>query len=393
MAVLIRGAHVHAPQSLGRRDVLVAGGKVEAIAEPGLIRTAGVEVRTIEGDGRLLLPGLIDSHVHILGGGGEGGPATRAPEISVEDIVRSGLTTVIGCLGTDGITRHMASLLAKARALEVEGVSTFIFSGSYEVPVKTITGSVRSDLVLIDKVIGAGEIAVSDHRSSQPTFEEIARLAAECRVGGLLGGKAGILHLHLGDGRRGLEFLVRLMTETEIPPSQVMPTHLNRNRRLLEEGIAYVLAGGYMDLTVGTKPEEESAADVSVESAVRACVEKGVPLDRLTVTSDGNGSKPVFDGRGALAGLTIASTKDLFRTFQSLVRREILTLEQAARLFALNPAEFYKLAGKGRIREGSDADLILLDQDLNLTAVIAKGRVMMAEGKLEASGTFREPPA
>ncbi len=191
MALLIRGGTVFAPRPLGVRDLFIAGGRIEAIAEPGTIETRGLDVQVIEAEGKSVLPGLIDPHVHILGGGGEGGPATRAPEIVVEDIAGSGVTTVIGCLGTDGITRHMTSLLAKARALESEGISTWLFAGSYELPVKTITGSVRSDLVLIDKIVGAGEIALSDHRSSQPTFDDIAKLAAECRVGGMLGGEGG----------------------------------------------------------------------------------------------------------------------------------------------------------------------------------------------------------
>ena len=170
MIILIRSGLLHAPRPLGPKDILIAGGRIEAVAEPGAIEVRGSDVEVIEAREKYLLPGLIDSHVHILGGGGEGGPATRAPEIAIEDIVSSGVTTLIGCLGTDGITRHMSSLLAKARALEIEGVTTFIFSGSYDIPVKTITGSVRSDLVLIDKVVGAGEIALSDHRSAQPTF-------------------------------------------------------------------------------------------------------------------------------------------------------------------------------------------------------------------------------
>ncbi|MGA2587903.1 MAG: beta-aspartyl-peptidase [Candidatus Aminicenantales bacterium] len=389
MIILVRSGLLHAPRPLGPKDVLIAGGRIEAVAEPGAIKVQGFDIEVIEARGKCLLPGLIDSHVHILGGGGEGGPATRAPEIAIEDIVASGVTTLIGCLGTDGITRHMSSLLAKARALEIEGVTTFIFSGSYEIPVKTITGSVRSDLVLIDKVVGAGEIALSDHRSAQPTFEEIARLAAECRVGGMLGGKAGVLHLHLGDGARGLEYLFRLMKETEIPASQVIPTHVNRNRRLLEEALEYLLAGGYVDLTAGVDPEDESDSGVSVETAVRLCLDKKAPLDRVTVTSDGNGSLPKFDGRGHLLGLTIAAQKTLFEKFRSLVRRNILSLEQAASLFATNPARFYKLEQKGEIAPGKDADLVLLDRDLNLTDVIAKGRIMMRDGKLLARRTFR----
>jgi beta-aspartyl-dipeptidase (metallo-type) len=389
MAILIRQARVNSPSSLGLKDILIAGNRIEAVGEPGKIKLQGVDVETIAGKGKFLLPGLIDSHVHILGGGGEGGPATRAPEIAVEDIISSGVTTLIGCLGTDGITRHMTSLLAKARALEVEGITTYIYSGSYEIPVKAMTGSVRSDLVLIDKVIGAGEIAVSDHRSSQPTFEEIARLAAECRVGGMLGGKAGVLHIHMGDGGKRLELLFRLIKETEIPASQVIPTHVNRNRQLLDEAIEYVLAGGHIDLTAGVDPEDESDSDVSVETAVRLCLEKNVPLAQVTVSSDSNGSLPVFDKLGNLVGLTIATQRTLFKKFRSLVGRKIITLEQAAQLFAANPARFYKLHQKGEIKEGKDADVILLDQDLNLTDVIAKGRIMMTGGKLLAKGTFK----
>jgi beta-aspartyl-dipeptidase (metallo-type) len=390
MLLLIRGGSVYAPERLGIKDILVAGQQIEAIAEPENLKLAGVEIQTIEAKSKFITPGIIDSHVHILGGGGEGGPATRAPEIAIEDIVASGVTTLIGCLGTDGITRHMSSLLAKARALEIEGVTTFVFSGSYEIPVNTLTGSIRSDLVLIDKIIGAGEIAVSDHRSSQPRFEEIARLAAECRVGGMLGGKAGVLHLHLGDGKRGLEFLFRLLKETEIPANQVIPTHVNRNRRLLDEALEYVLAGGYADLTSGVGLGEESEADVSVETAVKLCLERNVPLRRITVSSDSNGSLPVFDRQGNLVGLTIATEKTLLDKFRSLVRKNILPLEQTAELFATNPARFYKLFGKGEIRPGMDADLLIFDKDLNLTDVVARGRPLMADKKLLAKGTFRQ---
>ena len=391
MALLIRRGTVFSPRPLGVRDIFIAGGRVEAIAAPGAIETRGLAVDVIEAEGRSVLPGLIDPHVHILGGGGEGGPATRAPEIAVEDIAGSGVTTVIGCLGTDGVTRHMASLLAKARALEIEGVSTWLFAGSYELPVKTITGSVRSDLVLVDKIVGAGEIALSDHRSSQPTFEDIAKLAAECRVGGMLGGKAGVLHIHLGDGPRGLAILWRLMRETEIPPSQIVPTHANRSRRLLDESIEYVRAGGFADLTAGIDPEEDNDADVSVETAVRLALERGAPLARFTVSSDSNGSMPRFDASGTLIGLTIATQRTLFLKFQSLLRRGILGLDQAAALFAANPAAVYKLPGKGVLEPGADADLVLLDDALDLTDVVARGRLLMRERRLLVRGTFARP--
>ena len=387
MITLIRGGQVFAPEPLGPKDVLLAGGVIEAVADPGQIRIGGLEPEVVDAAGKSVLPGLVDPHVHILGGGGEGGPATRAPEIRVEDIVASGVTTVIGCLGTDGVTRHMTSLLAKARALDVEGVSTFVFAGSYDVPVRTLTGSVRSDLILIDKVIGAGEIAVSDHRSSQPTFDEIARLAAECRVGGMLGGKAGVLHLHLGDGPRGLELLFRLVRETEIPVTQMIPTHVSRNPRLFDQALDWVAAGGSVDITVGPDPVP-SDPDVTFEEAVAAFARRGLPLTRMTASSDGNGSMPVFDAAGRLQRLTIATEKDLLRKLREVVSRGLLSLETAVRIFATNAADVYKLGRKGRIEPGRDADLLVLDGDLGLVDVFARGRRLMASGRLLARGTF-----
>lgn len=388
MITMIRNGTVFGPELQGEKDILIAGGKIVAVDEPGRVKVEAPAVEEFDASGMTVAPGLIDPHVHILGGGGEGGPATRAPEIRVEDIVSSGVTTVIGCLGTDGITRHLESLLAKARALESEGISTFVFAGSYDISSKSVTGSIRSDLVLIDKVIGAGEIAISDHRSSQPTFEEIARLAADCRVGGMLGGKAGILHLHLGDGPRRLELLFRLASETEIPPTQVIPTHVNRNPELFEESIRWALAGGYIDLTVGPEPEPGNP-EISVERAIALCLERRVPLERLTVSSDSNGSLPVFDRTGRLVGLTIATQRDLLRTFQSVLRQGTIGVDSAARLFSANAASFYRLKGKGEIRPGKDADLIIFDSGWELRDVFALGRRLMAEGRVTARGTFR----
>jgi beta-aspartyl-dipeptidase (metallo-type) len=387
MIILLRGGRVFDPEPKGERDILLAGNKIITVSEPESVRLEGLPVEVVDASGRMVCPGLVDPHVHILGGGGEGGPATRAPEIRLEDIIASGVTTVIGCLGTDGITRHLASLLAKARALEAEGVTTFIFSGSYEVPPPTLTGSVRSDLVLIDKVIGAGEIAISDHRSSQPTFEEISRLAAECRVGGMLGGKAGVLHLHLGDGPRRLDMLFRLIRETEIPATQVIPTHVNRNRELLEDAVHWALEGGSFDLTVGADPDGQSS-DVGIADVVDFCRQKNVPIGRITVSSDSNGSLPVFDRAGELIGLTIASQKDFLRNFQTLLRTKAVSTEDAIRLFSTNAASLYKLLGKGEIRSGGDADLIVLDEHFELRDVFARGRRMMSEGRLLARSTF-----
>lgn len=387
MVTILRGGDIFAPASLGKKDVLILGSKIAAVSDPGKIQITGFPAMEEDASDKKVIPGFVDSHVHILGGGGEGGPATRAPEITIQNILTSGVTTVIGCLGTDGTTRHMESLLAKARGLEMEGVTTYIFSGSYQFPVVTITGSVRSDIALIDKIIGAGEIAISDHRSSQPTFEEFARLAAECRVGGMLGQKAGVLHCHIGDGQRKLELLFRLIKETEIPITQVIPTHVNRNPGLLDEAIRFTQQGGYMDLTAGVDPGSDEG-HISIAKSLKLYLEKNAPLDHITVSSDGNGSMPVFDDSGRLMGLTVATQKSLWTNFRFLLEEKILGLEDSLRLFSTTPAAFYKLKNKGEIKPGKDADILLLDKDYNLTTSFAMGQKTISEGRLLIKGTF-----
>jgi len=386
MFKLISQVKVLSPEDQGVKDILIAGEKIAAIEEPRKIKIEGLEVELIDGSGLVALPGFIDPHVHILGGGGEGGPATRAPEIRVEDCASAGVTTVIGCLGTDSITRHLSSLLAKARALEIEGLSTWIYAGAYNLPAPTITGSVRSDLVLIDKVIGAGEIALADHRSSQPAYEEFLEMVAECRVGGLLGGKAGIAHFHLGDGSRGLDYLFRMIKETEIPATQVIPTHASRNRYLFEQAMEWLKLGGFIDLTTGPEPVEEG--EISVAEALKQIKAANLPLSRVTVSSDSNGSLPAFNGQGELIGLGVANQKDFLRTFQQIWREKILTREEAIQVFSTNAAGFYKLPGKGRVETGFEADLLLLNEAAELRYVFSRGKALLEKGRLKVRGTF-----
>ena len=385
MITLLRGGDVFSPGPRGLRDILMAGEKILAVAEPGSISVKGVEIEEVDVSGLLVLPGMVDSHVHLIGGGGEGGPATRAPEIRVEEIVGCGVTTVIGCLGTDGVTRHSSSLMAKAQGLCAEGITAYIYVGSYELPVKNLTGSVRSDLALLPTVLGAGEIAISDHRSAQPTFDELARLAAECRVGGMLGGKPGILHLHMGDGTRGLDPVFRIIDETEIPATQIIPTHCNRNPALLAEALRFAAEGGRIDLTAGIG---EHPPSMTVKDAIRDAVEHEAPLNRISVSSDANGSLPVFDEDGTLSHLGVASQTALLEQLRAIVSGEILGLDLAAALFTANPAAFYGLKHKGRVAVGGDADLMILNRDLELVHVLARGRHAVNDGEVVLRGTF-----
>ena len=385
---LVRNAHIYAPEDLGIQDVLLAGDKIAQIGK-NLEIPATYAVTEIEASGKTLLPGFIDSHVHMIGGGGEGGFATRTPEITLSKITTSGVTTLVGCLGTDGTTRHVESLLAKARGLECEGLTTYIYTGAYEIPTPTITGSIRKDIVVIDKIIGAGEIAMADHRSAQPSTQAYAELAAEARIGGMLSGKAGIIDMHMGDGRDGLKKLYEITANGEIPKAQFLPTHINRNQALFKEGISWAKAGGRMDITSGVSPASGSTHAVKPSTAVKIALDEQVPLAAITMSSDGNGSMPIFDAAGNTIGVGVADQKSLFTEFHDMVQQEQISLSDAIQVLSTNVAKALKLyPQKGCIAAGSDADFLLIDRDFTRTDVWARGQHMVENSQARVKGTF-----
>lgn len=389
MLFLIKGADVFSPEPLGVKDVLFDGSGILSISD-SIPDFPPYNVQVIDGSGMYLFPGFIDSHVHILGGGGEGGYHTRTPEINLTDITMGGVTTVVGCLGTDGTTRNMASLLAKARGLSEEGISTYIYTGSYQVPVKTLTGSIMDDLILIDKIVGTGEIALSDHRSSQPSKEEFARIAADTRVGGILSGKAGLVNIHMGDGPRMLSWLRYVLEETEIPASNMLPTHINRSLALMKDGIDYAKnLGGYIDLTTSSDPDYLEEDEVKASAGLRMALHGGVPESHITFSSDGQGSLPVFDSNRQLIGLSVGKVSSLYREFRDAVLTEGLPIQKALLPVTLNPAFLLKLGKKGRIALGSDSDLVLVRKDsLEIDSVFALGQCMVRGGQALVQGTF-----
>ena len=386
MMKIIRNADVYAPKHLGTKDILICGETICAVEEKITVNATGVPVEVIDLHGAAVGPGYLDGHVHVTGGGGEQGPASRVPECQVSELVSCGVTTVLALLGTDCITRSLENLLSKTRALTQEGISAYMLTGAYRIPSPTLTGSVMRDIVLINEVIGT-KVALSDHRSSAPTAEELAWLVSEARVGGMVGGKSGLAVIHMGAGSTGIEPLIKAAEMSDTNLSKILPTHCGRNDRVFQDAIRYSQMGGNFDLTADA-PADAARSGGAARLVARA-LEQGVSITKITISSDGYGSQPVFNENLECVGMTYSRCNTIHDELCRMVTKEHIPMEEALQTITSNVANRMGLSGrKGVITPGADADLVVWDDRLRIVQVYARGKLAYSGGKPLLKGGF-----
>ncbi len=383
MITLLRNCRLHAPRDMGTKDLLIAGHRIAAIAD-SLPRSAFPNVLEVDCQGKVVAPGFIDSHVHILGGGGSNGPITRGPELKLTEFTLNGTTTVVGLLGADGLTRDLMGLLAKARALELEGMSAYILIGAYDLPLPSFTGDLKKDIVLVSNALGIGEVAIADMRSSQPTRQEIIRIGADACIAGRLAGRGGIVNVHIGPGKNGIELLFEAVEQSDLPANTYLPTHCNRNSAVLDQMVRWAKLGGPIDLTtIRVIPEFVTCPD-----AVKYLLANHVPLECISMSTDGGGVFPHLSGKDGKPGMARWEASALHLEFKDIVDNG-LDLASALHLVTANPARHLRLyPQKGAIAVGSDADLVVLNEDLTIDKVIAMGKLMVNQGQAVIRGLF-----
>lgn len=366
MFTLIENGKIFAPEPIGVQSLLLVEGKILKIGEinPRFVEKLGVEFEVINARGCLITPGFIDPHQHLLGGSGEQGFSTQTPEMTATEIISAGITTVVGCLGVDTTMKTMPGLLAKAKALKEEGLNAFVWSGGYNVPPTTITKNIREDILFVDEIIGAGEIALSDKRSTEPDFHELAHLVHDVYVGGMLSKKAGVTHFHIGEERKRLQLLRDLIDKDDVSPEWLYPTHITRSEELMIEAIELTKRGSFVDI---------DTVNEDLPKWVKFYRENGGDLKKLTVSSDSS----------------ITSPKALFEQIRACVLEHDFALEEILPLVTANTAQALKLDLKGAVAEGKAADILILKKStLEIREVIAGGKRLFKNGKIAFKEAF-----
>lgn len=380
MLTLLKNTQLYAPEKLGKKDLLIAGNKIVAI-DDNLDSFINNKVTVVDVKGKIVTPGLIDQHIHVIGAGGKDGFASMTPEINVSELIACGTTTVSSLLGTDGTARSIRTLYSKVKALEQDGISAYMLCGYYGLDTVTITESIQADMLFIDKILGC-KIAISDIRSSYPTALELVRKLRDVRVGGMIGNKKGILHVHLGNLDTKMDLLFELVKEYKFPIENISPTHVGRTKELFDQAIEFAKLGGMIDITTG------ASQYTAPYKSVLYALEKGTPIETMTFSSDGHAGLTKFDENGNAVGVRKAPFDKNLEETVLLVKKGGLPIEEAFKLITSNPAKNLGLKHKGIIAVGGDADLCFFNKDLNLTDVFANGKQMMKDNQIIVKGNF-----
>lgn len=367
---LLKNADVYGPSHTGVTNIVFCGPHIihmGQIDEKSLLESR-LDVEVIDLKKNILMPGIIDPHEHLLGGSGEnGGFSSQTPEIALTELVKAGITSVVGTLGADTTMKTMEGLLAKVKGLNDEGLSACCYTGGYTVPPTTIMRTVARDIMFIDEIIGTGELAIADERSSEPEPKELSRVVIDTHMAGQLAGKAGVTHFHVGDGKRKMQCLVDLLEYApEIKPEWLYPTHVNRNEKLLEKAVPFSKKKVFVDMDV---TEEDLAKHY------RLFLKLGGNKEFLTISSD--------------AGLT--SPRNIYNQIKDCVLRHKIKLEALVPLVTKNPATVLKFKSLGEVKVGFTPSFLVLDKkSLDIVHVISRGKFMLRDGQLVVREKFLE---
>ncbi len=390
MAIWIRGGRVVDPLegTVKEQDVLVDRGRIQGLLQPGEFKEDGPRLRKIEAQGRLVVPGLVDMHVHL-----------REPGHEYKETVATGARagaaggfTALACMpNTDPVNDNRSItefILTQARAANLARVY----------PIAAVTrGQKGETLTEFGDLRAAGAVGISDDGLPVADSEVMRRALEYARYYGLIVishcedralSAGGAMHEGTVSSRIGLPGIPasseEIMVFREIALSSLTgcPVHIAHVstrgsvaliRRAKEDGL---------NVTAETAPHYFTLDHTAVEGyrteakmnpplrrpedveAVKQGIEQGV-ID-VIATDHAPHSPLEKDVEFEKAAFGIIGLETALPLTLALVQKGVLSLPDAVKMMSLKPARLLGVEG-GRLVQGGPADLAVIDPDAEYT--------------------------
>ena len=211
--------------------------------------------------------------------------------------------------------------------------------------------------MFIDSILGV-KLALSDHRSSHITEDELIHLASRIRTASLIAGKQANLTIHMGDEKQALELVFKAIEKADIPVSLFQPTHCSRNPHLFEQAKRFTEMGGTIDLTCDGIGKTLNYIQ-QIENT-----------EKVTISSDAQGSWSTYNEDGSVKEIGITPISNLKNEFIYLKNK--LGYEKALPFFTRNVANVLGLKYTGQIKEGFDCDLVIWKENQIQKVIVKK---------------------
>ena len=376
MNLVIRNGYVPDAecQQFLEEDIVVSDGKIQMLVPRG---THVDDAQTVDAAGRFVLPGLIDIHTH--GAVGVHFPKDRDFMPALEYFAHSGVTTVLPTMGMAGeeatlsfietalkhqCKRHGARVggihiegpfLSEAKRGAMRGQTVPCTLSNFEVFRQAARGQLRVMTIAPDRE-NATEVIACGNRNGVRMSMGHTNADYEQTVAAIKAGASGATHVFNA---------MRSLHHRDPGVLGAVLTHPGVTCEVICDMVH--LAPPIVQLVIAAKGTDK-------------CI---MISDCGSVAGMGDGDH-LFGGkmryvRNGVArledGTICCSTCNLAQDAKRLVEMGYSLLD-IAKMGARNPAQAAGLTDRGQIRPGMLADLIFTDNEMNISAVMLRGRMI-----------------
>jgi len=376
MRTLIKNAKCIFPRETGIFNLIIENNKI-AFIDPS--PTMSVDV-TINAEGLLLIPGVIDDHVHMREPG-----LTHKEDLKSGSIAcaKGGVTSFFDMPNTNPSTISNDNLLRKLElASQKSWVNYGFFIGATRQNLDQLRFAERTPGIKIYIGSSTGDLLVDEQNPLERIFAETSlTICAHCEdettiisnSRALDGGRSYSSHSQIRDenaafiaARRAVNLALKhnhrlhiahVSTAKEIElihpnknlvTAEVCPHHLYFNIEDYDRLGARI----QMNPAVKTRKDNEALWNALIEDDINV-----IASDHAPHTLDEK-NKPYPKSPSG-----IPSVENILPLMLDAVNKGRISLERVVKTMCETPAKIWNIADKGKIAEGYDADLVLVDMN------------------------------